>query len=224
MEWYHVLIIVIGSVILWLTASILLYRPFFKRFYDILFSVIFFIPFALVFLVFAPIIYFTDKGPVFYKGERLGKKGKVFRMHKFRSMRVNAPDVRNSDGTTFNSEVDSRVTKIGKFIRKTSIDELPQLIDVFIGKMSFIGPRPDLPDSLSLYNETIKKKLNVRPGITGYSQAVYRNTSTLEQRFSGDVYYVENYSFFLDVKIIFMTAFSVLRRKNVYRNNGDGTK
>lgn len=184
----------------------------------------FFIPFALVFLVFAPIIYFTDKGPVFYKGERLGKKGKVFRMHKFRSMRVNAPDVRNSDGTTFNSEVDSRVTKIGKFIRKTSIDELPQLIDVFIGKMSFIGPRPDLPDSLSLYNETIKKKLNVRPGITGYSQAVYRNTSTLEQRFSGDVYYAENYSFFLDVKIIFMTAFSVLRRKNVYRNNGDGIK
>ena len=218
MEWYYILMIVLGSIFVWILASVILYKCFFKRFYDILFSILLMIPFLILYIFVAPIIYFSDKGPVFFKGERLGKKGKVFKMHKFRSMKMNAPDLRNSDGTTFNSENDSRVTKIGKFLRKTSLDEIPQIIDVLVGKMSFIGPRPDLPDSISLYNENTMKKLNVKPGITGYSQALYRNSSTLEQRFNGDVFYAEHYSFFLDIKIIFLTLFSVLKKKNVYRN------
>ena len=218
MEWYYILMIVLGSIFVWILASVILYKCFFKRLYDILFSILFMIPFLILCIFVAPIIYFSDKGPVFFKGERLGKKGKVFKMHKFRSMKMNAPDLRNSDGTTFNSENDSRVTKIGKFLRKTSLDEIPQIIDVLVGKMSFIGPRPDLPDSISLYNENTMKKLNVKPGITGFSQALYRNSSTLEQRFNGDVFYAEHYSFFLDIKIIFLTLFSVLKKKNVYRN------
>lgn len=218
MEWYYILMIVLGSIFVWILASVILYKCFFKRFYDILFSILLMIPFLILYIFVAPIIYFSDKGPVFFNGERLGKKGKVFKMHKFRSMKMNAPDLRNSDGTTFNSENDSRVTKIGKFLRKTSLDEIPQIIDVLVGKMSFIGPRPDLPDSISLYNENTMKKLNVKPGITGYSQALYRNSSTLEQRFNGDVFYAEHYSFFLDIKIIFLTFFSVLKKKNVYRN------
>lgn len=218
MEWYYILMIVLGSIFVWILASVILYKCFFKRFYDILFSILLMIPFLILYIFVAPIIYFSDKGPVFFNGERLGKKGKVFKMHKFRSMKMNAPDLRNSDGTTFNSENDSRVTKIGKFLRKTSLDEIPQIIDVLVGKMSFIGPRPDLPDSISLYNENTMKKLNVKPGITGYSQALYRNSSTLEQRFNGDVFYAEHYSFFLDIKIIFLTLFSVLKKKNVYRN------
>ena len=218
MEWYYILMTVLGSIFVWILASVILYKCFFKRFYDILFSILLMIPFLILYIFVAPIIYFSDKGPVFFKGERLGKKGKVFKMHKFRSMKMNAPDLRNSDGTTFNSENDTRVTKIGKFLRKTSLDEIPQIIDVLVGKMSFIGPRPDLPDSISLYNENTMKKLNVKPGITGYSQALYRNSSTLEQRFNGDVFYAEHYSFFLDIKIIFLTLFSVLKKKNVYRN------
>ena len=218
MEWYYILMIVLGSIFVWILASVILYKCFFKRFYDILFSILLMLPFLILYIFVAPIIYFSDKGPVFFNGERLGKKGKVFKMHKFRSMKMNAPDLRNSDGTTFNSENDSRVTKIGKFLRKTSLDEIPQIIDVLVGKMSFIGPRPDLPDSISLYNENTMKKLNVKPGITGYSQALYRNSSTLEQRFNGDVFYAEHYSFFLDIKIIFLTLFSVLKKKNVYRN------
>ena len=218
MEWYYILMTVLGSIFVWILASVILYKCFFKRFYDIIFSILLMIPFLILYIFVAPIIYFSDKGPVFFKGERLGKKGKVFKMHKFRSMKMNAPDLRNSDGTTFNSENDTRVTKIGKFLRKTSLDEIPQIIDVLVGKMSFIGPRPDLPDSISLYNENTMKKLNVKPGITGYSQALYRNSSTLEQRFNGDVFYAEHYSFFLDIKIIFLTLFSVLKKKNVYRN------
>ena len=223
-NWWGILLFVLVCLLALFVLSAVFYRLFFKRVYDILFSIVLLVPFFLVFIVIAPIIYFTDKGPVFYNGERLGKKGKIFKMHKFRSMRVNAPDLRNSDGTTFNSEEDQRVTKIGKFIRKTSIDELPQLLNVLGGTMSFIGPRPDLPDSIKLYNDEISQKLNVRPGITGYSQAKYRNASTLEQRFSGDVYYAKHVSIWLDIKIIFMTLFSVLGRKNVYRNSGDNNE
>ena len=220
-NWWGILIFVVFCLLVLFLLSAIFYKWFFKRIYDILFSLVLLIPFSLVFIVIAPIIYFTDKGPIFYNGERLGRKGKTFKMHKFRSMRVNAPDLRNSDGTTFNSETDPRVTKIGRFIRKTSIDELPQLLNVLSGNMSFVGPRPDLPDSIKLYNEETMQKLKVRPGITGYSQAKYRNTSTLEQRFGGDVYYVNHLSIWLDIKIIFMTLFSVLKRKNIYRNNGE---
>ena len=218
LEWYHVLIIVISSVSVWFLLSVLLYRVFFKRFYDILFALLALVPFGLLFIVFAPIIYFTDKGPVFYKGVRLGKNGQGFKMFKFRSMKVDAPDLRNEDGTTYNSSSDSRVTAIGRLLRKTSLDEVPQILNILKGDMSWIGPRPDLMEAMEKMTDGQKGKLKVLPGITGYSQVYYRNASSLEQRFNGDLYYAEHLSFFLDLKLILMTVWIVIRRKNVYRN------
>jgi len=165
----------------------------------------------------APIIYFTDKGPVFYNAYRMGKKGRRFKMFKFRSMKVNAPDLRNPDGSTYNAENDPRLTKIGRFLRKTSIDELPQLINVLIGDMSLVGPRPTLySDKYPSYDEHTKKRYDVRPGITGYTQAYFRNSIGQEEKFKHDVWYVENLSFLLDMKILIKTFFSVIKRENIY--------
>lgn len=195
-----------------------MYRRFVKRLLDIVGSLLLLPILVLVFLVITPLILVSDPGPILYNGERLGKNGKTFKMHKFRTMKVNAPDIRNSDGTTYNAENDNRLIKCGNFLRKTSIDELPQIINVLKGDMSFVGPRPDLPDAIGLYDSKVKRKLKVLPGITGYSQAYYRNASTLEQRFDGDVYYADNISFLLDIKILIKTVEMVLLRKNVNRN------
>ena len=192
---------------------------FFKRLFDILLSLIA-LPFVLlIIMIFAPIIYFTDRGPVFYNAERLGRRGKVFKMYKLRSMKVNSPNLKNADGSTYNAEDDPRVTKVGRFMRKTSIDELPQFLNVLKGDMSFIGPRAHLTTSYKGYDlldERRKKRLDVRPGITGYNQAYFRNSVTADQKIDHDVYYVENISLWLDIKIIFQTIFSVLGRKNIY--------
>ena len=192
---------------------------FFKRLFDIIISLIA-LPFVLLaLLIVGPIIYFTDKGPVFYNAPRLGYKGKVFKMYKFRSMKVNSPNLKNADGSTYNGENDPRVTKIGKIMRKTSIDELPQFLNVLKGDMSFIGPRAHLTTSYTGYenlDERRKKRLDVRPGLTGYNQAYYRNSASSEQKMENDIYYVENISFWLDIKILFKTVFSVLKRENIY--------
>ena len=121
-----------------------MYKKFFKRFIDIVLSLLA-TPFVLlVIAIMAPFIFFEDKGPIFYNATRRGRNGKNFKMFKLRSMYVNAPDLKNPDGSTFNSDKDPRVTKIGRFMRKTSVDELPQILNVLIGDMSFIGPRPTL--------------------------------------------------------------------------------
>ncbi len=196
-----------------------MYKNFFKRFFDILISLIA-LPFVLLaIIIVAPFIYFTDKGPVFYNAERLGKKGKIFKMYKLRSMRVNSPNLLNADGSTYNADDDPRVTKIGRIMRKTSIDELPQFFNVLKGDMSLIGPRAHLTTSFKSFeelDENHQKRLMVRPGITGYNQAYYRNSVTADQKIINDVYYVENLSFVLDVKVIFKTIATVLGRKNVY--------
>ena len=137
-------------------------------------------------------------------------------MYKFRSMKVNAPDIRNEDGSTFNSKDDPRLTKIGRLIRETSIDETPQILNILKGDMSFIGPRPDLPDQIELYEGEEKRKLEVKPGITGYSQAYYRNSVPWKERIRNDIFYVDNMSFWLDVKIFLMTIMSVFRREAVF--------
>src|SRR5699024_2133060 len=129
------------------------------------------------------------------------------------------PDIRNNDGSTFNSSNDPRVTRIGRIIRKTSIDELPQFLNVLKGDMSFVGPRPSPLGNIKKYTEEYIEKFNVKPGITGYNQAVLRNNSTMEQRILNDVYYVQNVSLILDIKIIFLTVLSILKKENVYRNN-----
>lgn len=193
-----------------------MYKHFFKRFIDIICGLIGCLGFLIAFIFVAPIIYFTDRGPVFYNAERRGKNGKTFKMYKFRSMMVNAPDIRNADGSTFNSENDPRVTKIGRIMRKTSIDELPQFINVLKGDMSMIGPRPTLAKKpFSECDPKTIKRYDVRPGITGYSQAYFRNSITQDEKFMHDCYYVENLTFMMDVKIVFKTIASVLLRKNI---------
>ncbi|MCQ2416646.1 MAG: sugar transferase [Oscillospiraceae bacterium] len=197
----------------------MLYRKYIKRWFDLFFAIMLLPFFCILFIVVAPLIYLEDRGPIFYNAPRLGRNGKTFMMYKFRSMKVNAPDLRNEDGTTFNSENDPRVTRIGRLLRKTSLDEIPQLLNVLRDEMSFIGPRPDLPGSeKTTYRPGDIKKLIVNPGITGYSQAYYRNASTLDQRFDGDLYYAKHVSLLLDLKILFKTVEIVLKHTNVYRN------
>lgn len=171
----------------------------------------------LIIVIMSPIIYFNDKGPVFYNAPRLGMNGKKFKMLKFRSMYINSPDLRNSDGSTFNSSNDPRVTKVGKFMRKTSLDEIPQIFNVLIGQMSLVGPRPTLATKNFLdISEDERKRYTVRPGITGYSQAYYRNSISQSEKFIQDNYYVDNISFLLDAKIIIKTVASVLKHDNVF--------
>ena len=193
-----------------------MYKKFLKRAIDIVLSLIA-TPFVLLaIIIMAPFIYLEDRGPIFYNATRRGRNGKTFKMFKLRSMYVNSPDLKNPDGSTFNSDNDPRVTKIGRLMRKTSVDELPQILNVLIGDMSFIGPRPTLANTpYEELPENRKKRLQVRPGITGYAQAYYRNSITQEEKFKHDCYYVDNVSFVLDVKILFQTVFSVLKRENI---------
>ncbi|WGG48094.1 sugar transferase [Rossellomorea sp. DA94] len=196
-----------------------MYRYGIKRILDIILSVIG-LPFLLI--VMLPVVIaikLEDKGPIFYNAPRVGKDMKEFHMYKFRSMKINAPDIRNEDGSTFNSDNDPRVTKVGKFLRKTSIDEIPQLLNILKGDMSFVGPRPSPLGNKDLYPEEYFRKFDVRPGITGYNQAVLRNQSTMEQRIKNDLFYVRNISLLLDFKIMYLTLVSVVKTKNINRNN-----
>lgn len=193
-----------------------MYRNFFKRIFDLVLAIIA-LPFWLVILVVVgPMIYFQDKGSIFYNAPRLGKDGKIFKMYKFRSMKMNAPDLRNDDGSTFNAEDDPRLTKIGKFIRKTSLDETPQLLNIIKGDMSIIGPRPDLPEQMELYEGNEVRKLEIRPGVTGYNQAYFRNTIPWKERIKNDIYYIDHLTMRMDIKVFFKTAVSVLKREDVF--------
>lgn len=193
-----------------------MYRSVIKRILDIALSLLGLPLLCLVLVIFAPMIYLTDKGPVFYNAPRLGKNGKPFRMVKLRSMSVNAPDLRLGDGSTFNAADDPRVTPVGKFLRKTSLDEAPQLFNVLRGEMSVVGPRPDLPGHLKYYEGNEMQKLTVRPGITGYNQAYFRNTVNWKTRLEHDVYYAGHVSFLFDLRIFLRTAYVVLARRNIY--------
>lgn len=192
-----------------------MYIHFFKRVIDLIFALIA-LPFVLiVIIIVAPFIWLDDRGPIFYAGKRIGYKGKPFGMLKFRSMKVNAPDIRLEDGSTYNGDNDPRVTKVGKFLRKTSLDEIPQFLNVLTGQMSLIGIRPDPLDWLEKYNEHERVILTVKPGITGYNQAYFRNSVDGLVKLKNDVYYAEHISFWLDVKIFFKTIKTVLFRENI---------
>lgn len=189
-----------------------------KRFFDFIGS-LFLLPFVLLeIIVLAPIIWLTDRGPVFYNATRAGKDYRPFKMFKLRSMYVNSPDLKNPDGSTFNSDDDPRVTPIGRIMRKTSLDEIPQILNVLLGDMSFIGPRPKLYKKGRLDGETnvdIIKSFSVKPGVTGYAQAYFRNSITQDEKFKWDAFYADNVSFLMDVKILWRTAISVITRKNI---------
>ena len=194
-----------------------MYERYIKRGIDFILALIV-LPFVLfIIIILAPVIFISDPGPIFYNGSRRGRNGTPFKMFKFRSMYVNSPDVRNPDGSTFNGYNDPRVTAIGRFMQKTSIDEIPQLLNVLIGDMSFVGPRPTLATkSFDEVEVERRKRYDVKPGITGYAQAYFRNSISQEDKFRYDLYYVDHVSFKLDLKIMLQTVFSVIRRENIY--------
>ena len=194
-----------------------MYRHFFKRFFDLFFSLLA-LPFLLIILVFtAPFIFLYDQGSVFYRAKRRGWKGKVFYMLKLRTMRVDAEEIRNPDGSVYTGKDDARITPVGRVLRRLSVDELPQILNVLKGDMSFIGPRPHLATTdYDGLDEKRKKRLAVRPGITGYNQAYCRNSADMEIKIENDCYYAENVSFLLDMKIIFKTVQTVISGKGVY--------
>ena len=195
-----------------------MYVHFFKRLIDVLIGLVALPIVLLIVIIVGPIIYFTDRGPIFYNANRAGKDYKPFKMFKLRSMYVNSPDIRNADGSTFNSDNDPRVTPVGHFIRKTSLDEFPQFLNILLGDMSFIGPRPKLysPEKkLDDMDEARQKSYSVKPGVTGYAQAYFRNSITNEEKIKWDAYYADNICFLMDIKIIFQTFWSVIVRKNI---------
>lgn len=195
-----------------------MYRHFFKRVIDIIGALVL-LPFVLLeIIILAPFIWLPDKGPVFYNANRAGKGYKPFKMFKLRSMYVNSPDLKNADGSTFNSDNDPRVTPIGRIMRKTSLDEFPQFLNILLGDMSFVGPRPKLyhaEKTLDSFEGDKRKSYTVKPGVTGYAQAYFRNSITQDEKFHWDAYYADNVSFWMDVKIIWQTVISVIARKNI---------
>lgn len=188
---------------------------FLKRFFDLFVSIFGLMLCALPMLIVAIAIKCESKGPIIFKQERVGKNGKVYWMYKFRSMCTGAEQM---EGGVYCTKGDKRVTKVGKFIRATSIDELPQFINIIKGDMSLIGPRPVLtyyPKKWEEYTEQELKRFDVRPGVTGWAAVHGRKTNTVEERFEYDNYYVEHLSFGLDFKIFFMTI------KSVFTNEGN---
>lgn len=186
-----------------------MYKHFFKRFFDIVFSFLGLIIAAIPMLIIAIAIKIDSKGPVIFKQERLGKNGKVFKILKFRSMCVGAEQTGSG---VYSGKGDTRVTKVGKLLRKTSLDEIPQLLSVLKGDMSFIGPRPPLtyhPWPLGNYTDEQKRMFDVRPGITGWAQINGRKDVEWNKRITLNVWYVDHVSMWLDIKILFKTVFKV---------------
>ena len=174
-----------------------------------------------VIVIVACAIKFTSKGPIFFSQKRVGKNGKIFDMYKFRSMVVNAEELKEKlahqnemSGPMFKMKDDPRVTKIGKFIRKTSLDELPQLWNVLKGDMSLVGPRPSLPKEVKQFEKWMYKRLTVKPGLTCYWQVSGRNNIDFEDWMKLDISYVEDRNLWIDIKLIFKTVFVLFGDKN----------
>lgn len=196
----------------------MIYKRYIKRMLDILFSCLGIVALSPVMLCIALAVYLYDFGSVFYIAPRIGYKSRPFNMVKFRTMKMNAPDYRNADGSTFNSRNDNRVTPVGKILRATSLDELGQLFNIVKGDMSIIGPRASVWNALDTYLPDELEKMSVRPGLTGYTQAYFRNSLTLREKRLKDVEYARNVSFWGDVRIFCKTIQMVLSRKNLYTN------
>jgi len=180
-----------------------------KRTFDLLFAIVAILMLSPVLLTAAVAIKVYDRGPILFKQKRVGAKGELFEIFKFRSMVINAEKI----GGFQTSFSDNRITKVGSFIRKTSIDELPQLFNVLSGDMSIIGPRPNVPAQVNDYDEEDWNKRNsVKPGITGLAQALGRSDMTPERRTKLDLEYIDNYSFMGDLRIIYLTFMQVITK------------
>lgn len=195
-----------------------MYCKFIKRTLDVVISICCVVIFIPIWIIIPILIKLDDGGSIFYLGPRIGKNCNRFLMYKFRTMKENNIDIRNADGSTYNAGDDPRVTKIGRALRETSIDELPQIFNVLKGEMSLIGPRASVWDALDSYQEDEMDKMKVRPGISGYTQAYYRNSISLREKRLKDAWYANHVSFGMDIKIFFKTIITVLKRENVYTN------
>ena len=193
-----------------------MYERFGKRACDLAVGIVALPIVLLIIAVLAPFIHFEDKGPVFYNAPRVGKDGRDFKMYKLRSMKVNAPDLVMEDGSTYNGADDPRMTRVGAFMRKTSLDEMPQFLNVLKGDMSVVGPRPDLRRETELYQGDEGLKLTVKPGITGYAAVYGRNSLPWHDRLALDVFYVRNMSFAMDAKVFFKTFATVFKQEGVF--------
>lgn len=190
---------------------------FFKRVVDILASFILIVLLSWLYLILAILVKCTSKGPVIYTSQRVGKNGKLFKFYKFRSMRVGAEKELDSllsqnetGGITFKMKDDPRITKFGKFLRKTSLDELPQLFNILNGSMSFVGPRPALPREVEQYNDYQKQRLLVKQGLTCIWQCSGRSNTTFDEQIEMDLEYIEKRGFFFDIWIMIKTFFAVI--------------
>lgn len=186
-----------------------LYRNYFKRFIDFTVSLITFCLLLPLFLVITALLFIANQGSPFFVQPRPGKNGRIFNLVKFKTMN----DRKDEAGNLLSDA--ERLTPMGNFIRKTSLDEIPQLINVIKGEMSLIGPRPLLVEYLPLYNDTQKRRHEVRPGITGWAQVNGRNAIGWKEKFELDVWYVDHVDFRLDCKIILFTVMKVLKREGV---------
>lgn len=187
-----------------------MYRAFLKRVIDFLAALFGLIIISPVFLILVVWLHFANKGAgVFFRQKRPGKNGEIFRIFKFKTM----TDERDSEGKLLPDS--DRITEVGKFVRKTSLDEIPQLLNVLKGDMSLIGPRPLLPSYLPLYNDFQKRRNEVKPGITGWAQVNGRNEISWQKKFELDVWYVDNISFLLDMKILLLTVKKVFRSEGI---------
>lgn len=195
-----------------------MYKHFFKRFFDLLIALVALLLIGWFLIIVAVILHFSNKGAgAFFYQERPGKDEKIFKCIKFKSM----TDERDENGNLLPEE--KRLTKAGAFIRKFSIDELPQLINVLKGDMAFIGPRPLLPKYLPLYNEEQHRRHEVRPGISGWAQVHGRNNITWSEKFKLDVWYVDHVSLWIDIKVILLTIKNVLTSKDIVLTTGPFT-
>jgi len=194
------------------------FQLFIKRTCDIVISFFALVILLPLFLVIAVFIKLTSPGPVFFLQERIGLHGKVFKIVKFRSMVMNAEHI--GEGIRVSSEKDSRITTIGRFLRATSLDELPQLINVLGGTMSLCGPRPPVTyvpyKGYDNYPDGFKRRFDMRPGITGLAQATLRNSGTWDERIVIDLKYVQNFSLWLDIKVFLLTIKKVLKSDSIY--------
>lgn len=193
---------------------------FFKRFFDILLSFLAIVILSPLLIVLAILVKTTSKGPVFYKHKRIGRKGKPFYMLKFRTMKNDNRPIEQQLSKEqieqfyreFKVDNDPRITKMGKFLRKTSLDELPQLFNIFVGQMSIVGPRPIIDIETGKYGLTKNVLLSVRPGLTSYWACHGRSSVDYTERVNMELYYIKHKSLWMDIKIIFLTAFKVFKR------------
>ena len=202
-----------------------MYAKYIKRMLDFILSIIVLLLISPLMLIIATIVKIDSRGPIFFVQERLGRNGRVFKIIKFRTMVLNAE--KEGDGICVNSENDNRITRIGKFLRKTSLDELPQLINIIKGDMAFVGPRPPVtyhPHKYGEYPVKQRQRFIVRPGLTGLAQVEIRNAASWDKRIEFDLDYIKKITFYGDLKIFIKTVGKIFENDSIYNSGKNEEK